>query len=73
MITERVVPSTLSHGHRVRYTNDYTTEAAPNETVIYVEPEHRKPKPTVSMKLVPSNPIHSATKSLRDAFAAWDP
>jgi hypothetical protein len=70
-ITERVVPSDLSPGHRIRYTNNYHTESAGNETLVYTEPKEH-PKPKVSIKLVPSNPIYSASKSLKDAFAAWE-
>jgi hypothetical protein len=72
-VKDHVHPSSLSPGHRVRYTSDYNTESAGNETLIYVEPEHPKPTPKISIKLIPSNPLHSATKSLRDAFANWNP
>ena len=60
---DQVHRSSLSSGHRVRYTNNYHTETAGNGRLIYIEPEHPKPKPSVSIKLIPPNPLHSASKS----------
>jgi hypothetical protein len=53
--------------------NDYHTESAGNETLIYIEPEYPKPKPTVSIKLIPTNPIYSASQSLKDALTTGIP
>jgi hypothetical protein len=73
MMKDQVHPAPLFSDHRLRYTNDYHTESAGNETPIYVEPEQPKPTPKISIKLIPTNPIYSASKSLKDAFDNWDP